>query len=446
MASPLNFEVLQNTVENCSITTIEDVLSRLPDDYQSRYALVYNSRSLQGATPENPRVISFGTDASFILAFNNDPTLMGHDKIETISFDHPSARFIFREIQFPGAAQKPVVSEENPALCLTCHRKDPRPNWDGYFIWPGTYGAEEDALFDLKTPAAASDYPAERAIFAKYNPSVGRYAYLNSFLNPGPQPSSLPADFIDFTSEARHNLGLSTFVGEQNGERIARIISELPLVNPYRYLFLAATVCIPPITAATAISFQDWNDLSTFVPDGMKNQFPLTQLQTAATADTGGRTSFVNRVLRHFQLEGITACEDQRIENVYAIPGQSPIDPTEDDYGGSPDSDDFSISNTLWALQPFGASMLGWSTEFVGMKDISYSFHMIASSMGGAQRALWLRYFDPVADAELKDDFASALASGDAYNSVYFDQGSLPRVCSILRQKSIKNLSQINRY
>lgn len=445
MASPLSFEVMQKTIENCNITTIDDVLSRLPDDYKSRYALVYNTFSLQGATPENPRVISFGTDASFILAFNNDPTLEGYDNIETISFDHPKARFIFREIHFPGSSQKPVVSEENPALCLTCHRGDPRPNWDGYFLWPGTFGAEDDGLFNLNSPAKATDFPVERALFAKFNPSVGRYSYLNSFLNPGPKPSSLPADFNDFTSEARHNLGLSTFLGEQNGERIARIISELPLVDSYRYLFMAASVCLPPLAPATAVSFRDWNDLSTFVPDAAKNQFPLTQPQTAQIVDKGGRTSFVNRVLRHLQLEGIMACEDSRVENEYAIPGQSPIDPTEKDYGDSPDSADFSISNTLWALQPFGASMLGWSTEFVGMKDVSYSFHMIASSMGGAQRALWLRYFDPVVDSDLKDDFTAALARGDGFNSVYFDDDSLPRVCGMLRQKSLKELSQISR-
>src|SRR5256885_17060270 len=45
--------------------------------YTTLFRSVFESRSLQGASPENPRVILFGPDARFIVTFNGSPAQRG---------------------------------------------------------------------------------------------------------------------------------------------------------------------------------------------------------------------------------------------------------------------------------------------------------------------------------------------------------------------------------
>ncbi|HEX4923939.1 MAG TPA: hypothetical protein VFV50_07630, partial [Bdellovibrionales bacterium] len=141
---PMSFDSLKTTIESKRLTALEQVLAALTPEYRSEFVLMYSSRSVQDASFQNPRVIFFGSDASFITAFNGDPMQRGYDRLEIIQFRKSQRRFEFREIVFR-KGQAPEISRPNPPKCLICHQSparmdvDPRPNWEPYNRWPGAY-------------------------------------------------------------------------------------------------------------------------------------------------------------------------------------------------------------------------------------------------------------------------------------------------------------------
>jgi hypothetical protein len=146
----MNFEKLLTLINQQGVTTIEGLLPLLPFQMRdSNYVMMYRSRSLQGATPEAPRILSFTPTARFILSFNGgDPAQRGHNTVEIIQFRMGEDRFEFRELTFDGR-NGPKVSEANPKKCLECHQSaaranvDMRPNWEPYNAWPGAVGSAD---------------------------------------------------------------------------------------------------------------------------------------------------------------------------------------------------------------------------------------------------------------------------------------------------------------
>src|SRR2546423_11118945 len=92
-AAGFNFASLQSLLSRQDIGSVEELIAALPAAQRNRYALVFESRSLQGASPENPRVILFGPDARFIVTFNGSPAQQGFRVVETMEFDDASKEF-----------------------------------------------------------------------------------------------------------------------------------------------------------------------------------------------------------------------------------------------------------------------------------------------------------------------------------------------------------------
>src|SRR5439155_15939053 len=129
-AGGFDFAALLTLLRSQDIGSVEELLAALPAPQRSRYALMFESRSLQGATPENPRVILFGPDARIILTFNGSPAQRGFRVVETMEFDDGEKEFRLRELVFPdpaGGAAQVQVSEVNPPHCARCHGAPPRP-------------------------------------------------------------------------------------------------------------------------------------------------------------------------------------------------------------------------------------------------------------------------------------------------------------------------------
>ncbi len=150
------FELVEKIMQNESPRSVEEFLTALKTkqpDLFTRFTLMRESRSLQSASPLNPRAIVFGLDAKFVISFNGSPDQLGYQQIEMIQFvDHApdGARFQMREISFdPSGSDVGKLSEINPAKCARCHGADPKPIWEEYDNWPGTYGEEDDALIDF---------------------------------------------------------------------------------------------------------------------------------------------------------------------------------------------------------------------------------------------------------------------------------------------------------
>src|SRR3984893_9097484 len=119
-AAGFNFASLQSLLAQQDIGSVEELIAALPPAQRNRYALVFDSRSLQGASLENPRVILYGPDARFIVTFNGSPAQRGFRVVETMEFDAATKEFRLRELLFPeraGGVDKVVVSEADPQRC-----------------------------------------------------------------------------------------------------------------------------------------------------------------------------------------------------------------------------------------------------------------------------------------------------------------------------------------
>ena len=98
-AGGFDFPAFRAVLESHPHQSIEELLPSLPVSLRNRYALVFSSRSLQGASFKDPRVILFGDDARFIVTFNGERTQAGFYTLETMEFNEDEATFQFREVR-----------------------------------------------------------------------------------------------------------------------------------------------------------------------------------------------------------------------------------------------------------------------------------------------------------------------------------------------------------
>jgi hypothetical protein len=131
-----------------------DLLALLPEKYRRSYTMIYDSDSIQDATPANPRVVLYGRLAKFILTFNGDPSQVGYDRAEILQFRDDTQQFELRKITFTGGTA--TISDANPAECVFCHGTDPRPFWSSYNNWPGVFGSQDDNLYGDEVTSFAS--------------------------------------------------------------------------------------------------------------------------------------------------------------------------------------------------------------------------------------------------------------------------------------------------
>jgi len=235
-AAGFNFASLQSLLSQQDIGSVEELITALPAMQRNRYALVFESRSLQGASLESPRVILFGPDARFIVTFNGSPAQRGFRVVETMEFDEESKEFRLRELLFPEPAaglDKVVVSEVNPQRCARCHGAPPRPVWDTFPLWPGAYGERYRAKLSARERAGLSAFFALQATHQRYSQLLGakRFAdpqtFRSSALN---QYSGIP--------EEPPNAELAIDLSRLQAQSIARQLARQPAFELYRYALL----------------------------------------------------------------------------------------------------------------------------------------------------------------------------------------------------------------
>lgn len=160
----LTFATFLETVKKSR--TIEEALPLLEKNYYQfmhSYTLMYDSFSLHESTMLDPRAIVFGQGARFVFSFNGDSKKRGGYAFETMEFDSQTKTFLFREVAFKKQMTKSDledldadeiefedefvrVSKANVNKCTQCHGTNPNPIWETYFIWPGSYGSDDDGL------------------------------------------------------------------------------------------------------------------------------------------------------------------------------------------------------------------------------------------------------------------------------------------------------------
>jgi hypothetical protein len=240
----LDSESLRQLISEKRVTSIERLLEFLPFPLLSRYALVFNSRSLQESSYRNPRVILFGDDARFIVAFNGDPGQRGYDVLEVMEFDEPHMRFIFREFQFHASEQNMSVtaSEPNPEKCLSCHGEPARPIWDTHPAWPGAYGERYRAPLGKAEKEGLESFLAKQATHPRYRAlkDLRVFTDRNTFY-----PSAIVR--YDGAEVEPPNAVLSRLLGDLNVHALAHELVASPKFSEYQYALLVSlsTDCAP---------------------------------------------------------------------------------------------------------------------------------------------------------------------------------------------------------
>jgi hypothetical protein len=116
--SPFTIGDVNRLVRERGIRSGEELLRHLPRKFRENFTFVAQSASSQTATPEAPRAILFGRDASLVLAFNGRDQSV--EMAQYRSGDPPSLEF--RELSFPrDGTGAPTLSGANPDKCKTCH-------------------------------------------------------------------------------------------------------------------------------------------------------------------------------------------------------------------------------------------------------------------------------------------------------------------------------------
>jgi len=238
VAAAGQFEALRERIVRDHLRSVEEVLPLLPADLDSRYVLMFRSRSLQEASYLDPRAILYGRDARFVVSFNGDPGQRGYFALETMEFDDASAQFVFREISFPDLADPSaavVFSAPNPPRCTECHGAPPGPVWDAGPLWPGAYGEHYHARLSAEENAGL------RA-FLRQQPEDLRYRVLRRTEALASREAFYPSARTRYEGGEVEppNADLAKLLGRLNVRRVTAELTRHPRFPAWRYALLGA--------------------------------------------------------------------------------------------------------------------------------------------------------------------------------------------------------------
>ncbi len=255
-----------------SIDELLEAMSRSVEwsEFLKSYTFVFRSKSLQQATPTNPRAVVYGKDAKLIFTFLGRPDKNGRDTLEVSCWRPQKNAFEYFELASNGKILTSLTPQNaNPRSCLRCHGSDPRPNWDAYNFWPGTYGSLERAgcgVSRMNKP----EYKFYRGFLAKSR-YKGRYAFLPNEVAPkNGYDDVCPSDLnrvvrtIRNGENASPNADLLDRIQTLNVKRVARIVRQVPQFEKFRYALQAIVA--------------DY-DVKGFFPHNLLEQFPFEQFE-----------------------------------------------------------------------------------------------------------------------------------------------------------------------
>jgi hypothetical protein len=340
-----SFEDLQDKITRCQIQRVDDLLPLLSKEHLSHYVLLHHSESLQGASKDDPRAILYGKDAKLVLSWNGKPDQVRYNNIEVLVFRDATQSFEARDIEFPkdGAKQVPVqFSNANPALCLSCHQNDPRPNWQTYPLWPVAFGGEDDVDFRAGEGVHFQD-SKEFQSFLKGEKKKGRYRFL----------SDLPV--VDLP-----NTTFGSLLQALNLKRVARKIAAAPELQKYRYALLGAVSCY----------YSDhFNQIERYVPSPISASFKLKRSDLEHSTSQVNSTDFVDRV-QQLKSYHHRAPQDARVQQLLKnLPGDLRL--VSDSIVASLRwlIENQGISTDDWAMQPY-APTYNFENGYVGIAQL----------------------------------------------------------------------------
>lgn len=263
LTSPLGAQAdqcdhLAKIVNESRPRSVDELLERaiqvpeLKDHFKS-YVLMYKSKSIQTVPyPSVPRAILFGRNSELVFSFLGRLQKSGKDAVEVMCWRAKEQQFEFYELDY-SKNQIPVMTAKsaNPAKCLACHGSDPRPIWESYNMWPGSFGSVSRAKCDTMRRDKPEFAYFEQ--FMKQNRNGARYKFLAPEL-PEPKIIHSPLGGIECPSDANPlsrnfrnasshdpNSEILSQLTKLNKLRVARIIKSSPQFSKFKWAMAGIT-------------------------------------------------------------------------------------------------------------------------------------------------------------------------------------------------------------
>jgi mono/diheme cytochrome c family protein len=416
------FDQLMTIVNQPEVRSVETLLPRLPRKFRGEYALVYKSRSLQEASFQNPRVLMYNADSSLVISFNGHPSQKGFDQLEVMSFNQKSKSFEFREINFATRTRGGALPEVNPPKCLRCHGDSPRPIWDGYPLWPGLYGSQDDHVWGgphvNKDPGfVPSQEDREYDKFWRNRVSSERYRNLES--SPRREGALYP-DAPNF----RLGYNLQNLMNQRN---ISQFFGGQKYYN-YRYALLASFDC-PQDSAGPHGRVPSPYRSEDFVPVSLiRNKLSVQELfESTIQMDN---TNFIDRVQRQLSFAPDTPLD-------FKNKGQ--VDNLKDKDIVPYRRGEMAVAFLRAFLEPQNFSLKSW---FMGsFPAMSYEYDDGATGFDALKLQYWRSLLNSHSDQHLYQIFSAREADKKDLLSARPSPEMQAEICEDLKYKSQQSLA-----
>lgn len=136
----MTIQGIKKFIDEQHITTITDLLNRLPKHFRNNFSLVEVTKGEGQSSLRYPRIVLFGSDGRFLMNISTKPDDPKYDLLDCAYLDDETGIWEFSQLDFQGAKPKLHV---NPESCIRCHGDQPRPVWGTNLDWPGVFGDNE---------------------------------------------------------------------------------------------------------------------------------------------------------------------------------------------------------------------------------------------------------------------------------------------------------------
>lgn len=268
---------------------IEDAIALLPPELKRNVTFVYTSRSLQGATFQEPRAITFSEKGDFIVSFNGSHRQKGGSALEVLQFlkkdsKNEKSKFEMFEIIFDkDGTQSPILSEKNPTKCLVCHGNTPRPIWALYGDNSGVYGTSNASSF--KSGHLETKSYAEFSKVAWLHDRYKHLAWPEDIKSATPKessiywpyfvyPDNIPYEDLDITGwiTKEPNIRLNLLLSANRAVQIADEIYSQPLFSLIPYTFLRTQKCDLNKSDAKALGNWLYKNFGDYAPRAISSE------------------------------------------------------------------------------------------------------------------------------------------------------------------------------
>lgn len=144
-----NYTHLQDLIKQKKLTTIEAVLSELPEDFKTNYVLLKKSSAFQVASLERPRIVFYNDVMTLTIA--TDESHPTYYEVEVLNYLPDQNEYELHVVDFKNNTVR--FSEKNPQTCTACHGQSPKPLWEPHMKWSHAFMPHSNSLSEEEKSA-----------------------------------------------------------------------------------------------------------------------------------------------------------------------------------------------------------------------------------------------------------------------------------------------------